>query len=210
MRHKPKRKPKKKPKLDDELIELASVIAEVQLENNARGWFEMPWRSGWNAARLVVALWHLERIELANAGRRAQSTPSGFDDLADVLASEDIDAITASYEDLEDLRVQLTASGDRTLAQAPRFLQMMIAGTSGRGANYNAMLIRLFERSSVATPTLADIVRVHRCRDAIGVAHNLDTNDARRKRAFEIAWDRGLYRAAYALCTEGSIKEPQG
>src|SRR5215813_6878381 len=39
---------------DGELAELASVIAEYSLDNNAEGWFKPAWRDGWNAVELAV------------------------------------------------------------------------------------------------------------------------------------------------------------
>jgi len=55
------RKPAKKvhpkqPKIDDDLAELASVLDEYRLDRNSDGWFTVPWRDGWNAVGLALAL----------------------------------------------------------------------------------------------------------------------------------------------------------
>lgn len=174
----PRRPPPKQMPIDDELSELASVIAEHQLDNNAAGWFKMPWRDGWNATELAA---------------RAAESPDGW--LSDVCrmraTGQDI------YWQAQD-RLSTVITPSPMMRAGLRCLQLMLARSDGGGEVYNAVLIGPF--STLLPENVADLVLEYRCRDSIGVSPNLlgDGND-RLRRAFSIAWKRGLYAAAYSL-----------
>jgi hypothetical protein len=87
---------------------------------------------------------------------------------------------------------------DRMLRASLRCLQVLIANSDGGGMVYNSILLGPF--SGLTPSTVADTVLQYRCRDSIGVFPMLqgDGND-RLRRAFSIAWKRGLYMAAYSL-----------
>lgn len=178
----PRRPPPKEP-LDDDMSELAAVLAEHQLDNNAAGWFKLPWRDGWNAIELAL---------------RVSFHEHGFGDqpwLAEVCknrsTTQDI------YWIAQDLLAP-TVTPNRMLRAAFRCLQVLLAKSDGGGEVYNAILVGAF--FSVDVSTAENLVLEFRCRDSIGVGAKLlgDGND-RLRRAFTIAWKRGLYAAAYSL-----------
>lgn len=200
----PGRKAAKKPApklpygIDDDLAKLASVIAEYQLDNNAAGWFRLPWRNGWNAAHLAYALWE-------------QGCPKSHDyhvaNNADIrLAAEAAKRLLATrvaetfeYVLLEDL---IEALGPGECAQALRAvlrcIQITIANSSGGGHAFNDVLRSVVE--GLPEEDVVDFITEWRCHDAIGTGPQLtgDAND-RQRHAFVIAWRKGLYFAAYSL-----------
>lgn len=201
---KPERKPQKrraaKPVRDDDLATLAEVINEHTLENNARGWFVLPWHSGWNAAALAYEAWIVVSHEAGSIVIDEQL------ERRIKLMIQFGDETTRVYEDaneLLDLASDLVAMAGcddvRFLTAALRCIQIQISNSSGGGTAYNGVLLRPFERVSRSDLFAAAVMR-NRCRDAIGVSAVFaqDSND-RLRRAFQIAWSRGLYRAAYAL-----------
>jgi hypothetical protein len=181
-RNKVKHPTSKPPDFDDELAELASVIAEYQIDNNAYGWFIPPWRNGWNAVELAV---------------RAAEIEGPVDDewLLDVVEHRgDRQDVYWTAQD----RLAWGATSNRLLRAAYRCLQVLIAKSDGGGEVYNAILVEPF--SKLMPEQVEDLVLEYRCRDAINVSSILagDVND-RQRRAFVIAWERGLYMAAYSI-----------
>lgn len=183
----PRRRPVK-PIVDDEMAELAAVIAEHKLDNSAENWFRIPWRNGWNAIELAM-----------NANTRVYSTefnerhadPWLVDVCRDRTTTEDI------YWIAQD-RLATTITPSSMKRAALRCLQILLAKSDGGGEVYNAILLGPF--SSLLPEHVADLVMEYRCRDSIGVSSTLlgDRND-RLRRAFVTAWSRGLYLAAYSL-----------
>jgi hypothetical protein len=182
-----------KPTPDEDLHELASVLDEHRLDQNAAGWFKVPWRDGWCAVRLAVGC---------------------FDSTFDHYSSEREGDI-CKFLKLQIVKHECTAEGYWTAAEylngvdtdnvspfllaALRCLQVLISNSSGGGEVYNVILSLAFGR--VAPDHLfEEIVLEHRCRDALGTTSipQNDKND-RVRRAFSIAWRRGLYLAAYSL-----------
>ena len=170
------RRPRRRERASDdyELVELTTIIVEHTLDQNAAGWFLLPWRDGWNAVELAF---------------RASGESDGW--LEDVIqhrrANSEIYWISQEKQPASPM-----------LRLALRCLQVLVANSSGGGEVYNAILVTAFE---AAWPeTVAPLVLEYRCRDSIGVSAHIagDEND-RLRRAFSTAWKRGLYHAAYAL-----------
>lgn len=194
----PKRKPGR-PQLDDDLTELMSVLSEESLVPSVGNWFAIPWRDGWNAASLARVCYT----------RFAGDDGGHVDPLINVRLARwilDRDMSPTVYEQAGDAILEvsgkvslhaLTAAG--LLLCSLRCVQLVVSNSSGGGATLNDVLLHRFERIPW-TVYFADEVRDARCRDAIGVGAQLnnDAND-RLRRAFRLAWDRGLYRVAYAL-----------
>lgn len=184
----PKRKPAR-PRLDDDLLELAGVLDDYALDNNAYGWFRIPWRDGWNAVKLAL---------------RADSNPGEIG----LWIEEQLQARTRSALVYWGAAEHATTALARTapfLAASLRCIQICVAKSDGGGEIYNDILKRPFLDSSETASEdhlrlLQALVLEHRCRDSIGTTAVLqnDRND-RQRRAFKIAWSRGLYLAAYAL-----------
>jgi hypothetical protein len=168
---------------DGELDELASVIAEYSLDNNAGGWFRPAWRDGWNAVELASTI--------AYRDERCEPTFGGW--LRTVCTHRSDDHET--YWRAQDL---LATSPSPMFRAAFRCLQILIAKSAGGGEVYNAILVGPVSR--MLPEAVYDLVLEYRCRDSIGTTAQLagDIND-RQRRAFTIAWKRGLYQAAYAL-----------
>lgn len=179
--------------VDDDLIELASVIAEYQLDNNAYGWFRPSWRDGDNAAKLamevglavcnidVMKVYLVEVPHLVNQAARDNVTYERAGQLYNELIQPKINTISAGL-----------------FAAALRCLQLKISSSHGGGNVYNELLIQAF--LPLDPSPVFDYVLEARCKDAIGTTHHLqgDRND-RQRAAFTIAWKRGLYLAAYSL-----------
>jgi hypothetical protein len=167
------------------MTELAVVLAEYSLDNNAYGWFRLPWRNGWNAIELAMQATLKLESGLCESSQR--------DWLLSVCQYRAIDQET--YWIAQD---QLSTTPSPMMRAALRCLQVLIAKSDGGGEVYNAILVNRFE--ALLPEQVADLILEHRCRDSIGVSAELngDRND-RLRRAFTIAWKRGLYMAAYSL-----------
>ena len=191
---KAKRAPKREPVEADDLTELAELISEYKLDNNAEGWLLLPWRSGWSVVALCLAI----DMKLRGHVIYGAGAPADVDTSLRVWAATR--EITSNvYFAADNLREGLKDTSP-ALGCALRCVQVMIARSDGGGAVYNDILKPLFHRLRSFMHVLAPAVMDARCRDAIGVGPNL-MNDAddRRRRAFKIAWERGLYHAAYAI-----------
>ena len=195
----PKRRQSARPKLDADMRELMTVLAENKLDDfDAQ--FEAPWRDGWNA----VALLFEEAIACGIArapeglGWSAQLTLW----ITDRLVSPDVYR-QAELMEVEALRALITMPssvdmyGMRAIALAARCAQLVVANTSAGGHAFNPLLKRFYS-TVVSDDNELWRIRKHRCNDAVG-AEREDHANARERRAFNIAWERGLYRAAYAI-----------
>ena len=199
----PKRKAKlrapRRVKPDEDLMELASVLAEHQLDANAYGWFRPPWRNGeWAIALAKHVAFIIEPEEELLAS---------IDEMLLIRSARELlgDAHrnAGTYEAagrIHSALVQpkINTNTTRLLAAALRCLQLKIANSHGGGHTYNEVLIPAF--LPLDTKLVADAVLDFRCNDAIGTSRQLrgDRND-RQRHAFTIAWRRGLFLAAYAL-----------
>lgn len=184
----PKRKQPERPQLDEDLSELAAVLDEHRLENNAEGWFKLPWRDGWNAADLAF------NVYLNQLGQ----SPG----VVERILTEALDARKSSaqlYWDVTERLTGMSTDGSwRFLYAAYRCVQVLISNSSGGGEVYNDLLRRALR--DMDDELTERFVLQHRMQDALGVSRTMDggTMD-RARRAFTIAWQRGLYHAAYAI-----------
>jgi hypothetical protein len=185
---KPRRRPAKKvhpkqPQIDDDLAELASVLDEYQRDKTSQGWLSVPWRSGWNAVLLALDL--SDRLDDG-------SDIDARHFLRDVLAKRrDAGAYWEANEHLQSRPSDL-------ITAALRCLQVTISNSSGGGEVFNVILglaLREFH------PVLIEPSMLEwRCWDALGTGPTLQADAMdRRRRAFKIAWERGLFLAAYAI-----------
>ena len=189
-RRKPKKRPAGKPKIDDELAELATVLDEQGLDiDSVAAWFSIPWRDGWNAAWLARRAW----TELAAPKAYCRAL------YIEIIIHErgrghavDYDL----YEGIDDWCQGLPKSADFDLLRgAGRCVQVIIARSDGGGHTFNEILRPKFE-ALMEPGRVADIVCQARRWDVVGDGGVVPT---RLMSAFNIAWGRGLYRAAYAL-----------
>lgn len=167
------------------------MLGEYELDENANGWFRPPWKNGWNAVGLC-AFGEIydgkETLFCRQIFEQARQRPIGA---CDYWEAQDLLRADLS------LRAPLAAAGLRCV-------QLACAKSDGGGVVYNDVLRRTFAESGFderySRLHIQTIVREYRCRDSIGTTAVLqnDRND-RQRRAFCIAWDRGLYLAAYAL-----------
>lgn len=203
----PKRIEHPKPKkIDDELRELAEVLDERRIEHNREGWFSIPWRSGFNAIELTVLAfdrhhdewssvkerqiseWLSELVANTNALELRQKGATTYWEAGDLLHGIDISGVS-SVDEVSPL-----------LYAGLRCAQVFTSDSSGGGTVYNIILKLAFERVTVPDHLFEDCVLEARCLDAIGTSAQMrgDIND-RTRRAFSIAWKRGLFHAAYSL-----------
>lgn len=177
--------------IDNELAQLAEVLAEMQLDNTAYGWFRPPWRRGEWPVQLCLEAARLTFDSVSedyNAARDLASAP-----IHDGYVYE---AAGALYNRLVQPKVNTDCA--RFIAAAMRCLQLKIANSHGGGVVYNEVMIPAF--LSVEPRLVENAVLEYRCLDSIGTTHFLagDRND-RQRAAFTTAWRRGLYLAAYSL-----------
>jgi hypothetical protein len=185
----PRRPPRRREIADPDLRDLANGIAECQLDRNSRSWFALPWRDPWNAVALAAEL--------------AQLDPDGLADLdGDAIAFVKV-AIAARATDSEtywraDELLRMT-QGAPLVSAALRCLQIVMSKSDG-GGEVPSVILRVAYDRACAEGAFEDSIAEHRCRDAIGTTRELrgDRHD-RLRRAFLIAWSRGLFRAIYAL-----------
>ena len=171
--------------IDDDLAELASVLDETRLDNNAKGWFSIPWRDGWNA------------VELAFAEARHQANCD------DAEISKRLDVVSAwvlgrqrtaeIYWKISEFLSDGTPKKRRAFYACLRCMQVLIADSHGGGQVYNDILRSIFDDEPI-TQRLEVLVMEHRSVDALGAS-----SDQRARQAFRIAWGRQLYLAAYAI-----------
>jgi hypothetical protein len=188
----PRKLPVKAPPINQELADLAAVIAEHTLDNNAYGWFRTPWRDGWNAVELAH---DLPGQHVRNSWSVTEATWLGRLMLTDPQAHERRLWGNEMYWMAED---ELRDTMDPMMRAALRCLQVLVANSSGGGHAYNAILIPAFLHVNPAG--VVDDILERRCHDSIGTTARLqgDPND-RLRGAFRTAWSRGLYLAAYSL-----------
>jgi hypothetical protein len=204
---KAKRKPRKAPRIDDDLVQLAEVLAEYSLDNTAYGWFRLPWRNG----RHAVALARQAASEVSGeiSGKALFEIHEFLDEFVYLTDSAwIIDGTWASYKNEMYERAgqlyrgliqpKIDTDPARLLSAALRCSQLYIANSHGGGSGYNEILIPAF--LPIEPALVEKHVLEHRCRDAIGASSQLygDAKD-RERRAFTTAWQRGLYFAAYSI-----------
>lgn len=194
----PRRKPARE--LDDELVDLALALDAQRLDKNAVGWFSVPWRFGWNA----LALAH-------HVAKQLDTSPV----LAFVSGSRSIRRVDAEvYHQLSEFLERGGYYFDSPTAPEPmheitraclRCYQVIIARSDAGGEAYNTLLRPAFEK--LLPETIEPIVLFWRRQDALGDADDagrgelfsLGAASLARIETFNIAWKRGLYRAAYAV-----------
>lgn len=207
----PRRKPTRT-KIDAELAELASVLDENYLESDLDGWFTLPWRNGWNAIRLA-----LSDFEWLSRNRHGAplAIPATLRHRVVTLTkwciSEEL--WTGAHAEAEAIQAEAISEWFTTseaayvsLAAAARCLQLQVANSSGGGHVFNILLRRAFEGRDREGEGqgLSDVyslearIMAHRRADAVGELKP-DGSNARQIGAFDIAWRRGLYHAAYSI-----------
>lgn len=179
---KPPRRKRAPTPVPADLIELAGVLNENARDDNFYGWLSIPWRDGWNAAMFAYDF-HLR-------------TPAVNDPWLSILL-HNRRTQPPTYWEIEDI---LPTVNEHFRRAAYRCAQLMIAKSDGGGVVANDVLRRAFEALEISGRSAKTVMAEYRCRDAIGTTSVLqnDIND-RARRAFTIAWNRGLYQAAYAL-----------
>lgn len=187
-----RKKPKRKPIENAESIDLeflSQVLDENRLEHDSEGWFTIPWRDGWNAVTLAHRLcptWDA-------LGAKNFMT----------IAISKRDASNQTYWQCDEYLSQISTNigVDATFIYAAlRCLQVLSSNSSGGGEVYNTILRRAVDKSGCNVEDIENSILIYRCLDAIGVGPLLmnDPHD-RYRRAFTIAWKRGLFHAAYAI-----------
>lgn len=197
----PPRKSKKrqppKQRIDDDLTLLAEVLDEHRLDTNVDGWFTMPWRDGWRAVELGLAMAlcyndiqagvDLQVVDfIRNAVVNRNSSPELYWQSAEIIQLCNLiqDRNTHAF-----------------LYASLRCFQVLSSNSSGGGEVYNYLLKRALNTTSEPWSSLEDLVMKFRCYDALGLDEKMAKHDffAKSVKAFEIAWKRGLFHAAYAI-----------
>lgn len=192
-RRKPPKRPRPKttppPQIDADLAELALALDDGKHATSTH-WQQVPWHYGANAVRLAfnAAMRLNDKLE-ANASARLKALGvlvSGSRGPGSYESGEMILEILSETPEPPALNIAIRAT--------VRCWQLLVSHSDSGGHGYNAVLQRLAEH------LLPSEVLHWRCKDAIGVFPALLNNvDDKLRRAFTIAWGRGLYRAAYSL-----------
>lgn len=188
--------------IDDDLAELAIALDAQRLDKNAVGWFSVPWRFGWNALALAqhVARQH-ETLEVKSEILSYVAGAYG-------IHRADAEIYFRLGEYLERGSAFPDAPAPRQLHELTRaclrVYQTIIAHSDAGGEAYNAILRPVFEK--LLPEDIEDPVLFWRRVDALGDPESAgnprfphETIIRGRIRAFDLAWSRGLYRAAYAV-----------
>lgn len=189
-RRKPPRRPPPKPTppLDADLTELALALDTGRREQDPEEWFKLPWRDGRNAMDLALDV----AISLSHAPDKKRY-------LNEVRQTLKAPPAPHSYEVAEETLLQLLeydepSSWRLAVRAAIRCRQLWLSTSHGGGHGYNAVL------SMLATFMTPEQMLGYRCKDAIGVYPYLCNDmDDNLRRAFAIAWNRGLFQTAYSL-----------
>lgn len=184
--------------VDPDLTTLMEMLEQHKFEQNYLSWFSLPWRDGWCAAKLAFACHEQyafsERRENEIRRNRAwcddkQVSPRLYEEASAMIAvvAQRVMVVGTNYE--------------RFHMAGLRCVQLLISNSHGGGNVYNDVLSHAFGNVPNWWPNeLRRQVRDARCEDAIGVPAGFDgTSDDKLREAFKIAWDRGLFQAAYAL-----------
>ena len=169
------------------------MLSEHILDNNAHGWFTPAWRDGRHAIKLARTV-AMVLPEGNNFPDNTQEILSLLDNYRDrIMAYEHAGELCRGL-----IQPTLNTNTSRLLAAALRCLQLDLSNSHGGGVVYNEVLIPAFLPIDAAL--VEKIVLEWRCQDAIGTTHHMqgDAKD-RQRHAFTIAWQRGLYFAAYAI-----------
>lgn len=176
-----KRRPPKE--IDEpDMRELLAVLFESKADYNVAGWLSVPWRDGWNAARLAL------NIAL---GSSEFSRIAPMHNIVDLMWVEGTRNARA-YAELEELLREIRwSAATPALRAAMRCMQVVIANSDGGGHVENAILdgVVFGEHEQL----MLDARRV----DAVG--HDISPVGERRRQAFITAWRKGLYKVAYAI-----------
>lgn len=190
-----KRSPVKQSVVDDDLNTLAEVLDEYRLSNSVENWFSIPWRDGWRAIELAFVLGQgcglteVERFLRETIRRRSSQTEVYYE------SAELIQHCSTSFR-----------SPSRYMYAALRCLQVLCSNSSGGGEVYNIILRRAIDthdehEAGMTLDQVEAVVTKYRCFDALGLDDSSIKSSlfAKSIKAFEIAWKRGLYNAAYAI-----------
>lgn len=178
----PKRAPSK-PVIDDELVELARVIDEQRLDKNAAGWFSVPWRDGWNAVNLA-----LDASQRAYRSSDPNEVPEWALFLGRLIRDRELSSQAYLTADMFIESRQVAAFARAAL----RCYQLLVSRSDAGGDGYNRILFPLFDAQEPEAHE--GTIRYWRAQDALG-----GFVDERRRAAFNTAWNRGLYKVAYAV-----------
>lgn len=192
-----KRRPRRGTTPDDGLSLLAEVIAEHDLDRTAIGWFTLPWRDGSWAAKLAahvamkINIYDGVRAAEEDEARKFVASWGGGANAAEVYE-------TAGTYYARFVQSKMNTNTARLLGAALRCMQLRIARSDGGGVAYNEVLMPAF--LPIEPLAVAEDVLTYRSLDAIGTGPALCGTKADRTRsAFRIAWQRGLYHAAYSI-----------
>lgn len=162
--------------------ELLAVLVESKADYNVAGWLSVPWRDGWNAARLALNI---------TLGSSEYNRIAGMHNLVDLMWVEGTRSARA-YAELEEMLHEIRwSAATPALRAAMRCMQVVIANSDGGGHVENAILegVVFGEHEQL----MLDARRI----DAVG--HDISPVGERRRQAFLTAWRKGLYRVAYAI-----------
>ncbi len=192
----------------DEAEDLVELLLEQAVPSTPEAWFRSAWKDGKNAIVLGTNIGY----KLCNEAPASES----IDVVDDVLEFADtcfsmtkVDA----YWTAQELKTRCEVEVE-TFKYVPvavlNMIQKWASHSDGGGVLYNVHLQKLCEEFLMTggeIATIEPLVCRWRARDAIGIAiADLDGDHEpkdsllqKRLRAFEQAWNRGLYKVAYCI-----------
>lgn len=194
---KTKKKAPPKQRIDDDLTLLAEVLDEHRLDQNVEGWFTIPWRDGWRAVELGIAM------TLRYNKPQAEADIQIYNFISDAIVRRNAspEAYWQSAEIIQLCNLIQDRNTHAFLYASLRCFQVLSSNSSGGGEVYNYLLKRALQTISVQIAGYEGLVMKYRCYDALGIDEKMAQHDFYTKsvKAFEIAWKRGLFHAAYAI-----------
>lgn len=194
-----RKRPEARPIVED-TDDLFTLLLEQAVPSTPEQWFVVPWTDGRNAFALGLKL--ICSIE------HSEDTNKFITKIENLSKTKEM---TSIYWEAQELKVEVLHSNEVKISEHLFYILEMIqkwaSHSDGGGHVYNGILLRLCNKyinngSDIAT--IEPTVRRWRSRDAIRISSDIDGEPQdiviqRRLRAFESAWQRGLFKVAYCV-----------
>lgn len=159
------------------------------------GWLSVPWRDPRHAIRLMLD-WYKTLVGRTPPNAAEERVVDFLHVIDKVSWHEDPNGtLYWTARDLSDEMRAGVGTGALCLFEILEALQRTLANSDGGGAVCNHHVLRVYELVTRQTDLSAKSSMLQRRLDDAVPDHR----DHRRRKAFTVAWERGLYRLAYLV-----------
>jgi hypothetical protein len=176
---------------------LFTVLWDNQSPAAIDGWLGLPWNNAQNAIGLLLD-WHRAVVMSAELTADEETVVSFLDVVTRLSTAAAVDSNGSLYWTSKTLADNLRAVpgvSARCLAEGLEMAQRFLAFSDGGGALYNDHLRAAYDLVSSQFEVNAKATVLKRRMDDVVP----DPHDLRRRKAFVIAWERGLFKLAYLV-----------